>query len=232
MYYDATYFILIPAIILTFYAQFKVKRNFAKFSRVPSGTGITGAKAARIVLDANGLTNVSINPVGGSLTDHYDPSKQTVNLSQSVYGETSIAALAVACHECGHAIQHSKNYGLLSFRNTLVPVANITSNISWPLAIVGIILIGAGSMDIGNLLFMVGVGFFGIVVLFHLVTLPVELNASSRALKQMVECNLIDSDEKRGARKVLSAAALTYVAALATALANMLRLIAMRNRSR
>ena len=229
MYYDATYIILIPAIILTFWAQFKVKSNFNKYSEVRNARGLTGAQAARIMLDANGLNDIPINQIAGSLTDHYDPTKRTVSLSQTVYGADSIAAVAVACHEIGHAIQHSEEYGPLKFRSSIVPVVNLTSKLSWPLAIIGLVLLSSG-LYIGDTIFMIGVAFFGAVVLFHLVTLPVELNASKRALKQIEELGIVTADEKHGAKKVLKAAAMTYVAALATALANMLRLLAMRGR--
>ena len=229
MYYDATYIILIPAIILTFWAQAKVKRNFNKYSEVRNARGLTGAQAARIMLDANGLNDIPINQIAGSLTDHYDPTKRTVSLSQTVYGADSIAAVAVACHEIGHAIQHSEEYGPLKFRSSIVPVVNLTSKLSWPLAIIGLVLLSSG-LYIGDTIFMIGVAFFGAVVLFHLVTLPVELNASKRALKQIEELGIVTADEKHGAKKVLKAAAMTYVAALATALANMLRLFAMRGR--
>ena len=232
MFYDISYVLLIPAIILTFYAQAKVKSNFNKYSKVRNKRGITGERAARMVLDANGLRDIPIVPISGSLTDHYDPKKHTVNLSETVYGQTSISAIAVACHETGHAIQHNLEYGPLEFRSTLFPVVRFTSTLSWPIAIIGIVLLGAGSYQLGNLLFLIGVAFFSLVVLFHLVTLPVEFNASKRALDQMVDLSIIDEGERTGAKKVLSAAALTYVAALATALANLLRLFAMRSRSR
>ena len=229
MYYDATYIILIPAIILTFWAQAKVKRNFNKYSEVRNARGLTGAQAARIMLDANGLNDIPINQIAGSLTDHYDPTKRTVSLSQTVYGADSIAAVAVACHEIGHAIQHSEEYRPLKFRSSIVPVVNLTSKLSWPLTVIGLVLL-SGGLYIGDTIFMIGVAFFGAVVLFHLVTLPVELNASKRALKQIEELGIVTADEKHGAKKVLKAAAMTYVAALATALANMLRLFAMRGR--
>lgn len=229
MYYDATYIILIPAIILTFWAQFKVKSNFNKYSEVRNARGLTGAQAARIMLDANGLNDIPINQIAGSLTDHYDPTKRTVSLSQTVYGADSIAAVAVACHEIGHAIQHSEEYRPLKFRSSIVPVVNLTSKLSWPLTVIGLVLLSSG-LYIGDTIFMIGVAFFGAVVLFHLVTLPVELNASKRALKQIEELGIVTADEKHGAKKVLKAAAMTYVAALATALANMLRLFALRGR--
>ncbi len=229
-YFDWSYLILIPAIVLTFWAQAKVKGNFNKYSQVRCSRGYTGADAARKMLNANGLDEVQIYAVQGTLTDHFDPRNNSVNLSDPVVDEKSISAVAVACHECGHAIQHAEGYALLNFRDKLVPVVNLTSNFSWPLAIIGLILMTSYSYEIGNTLFTIGVILFGLVVLFHLVTLPVELNASSRALKQMIELGIVDQEEQAGAKAVLSAAAMTYVAALATALANMLRLLAIRGR--
>ncbi len=228
-YMDWSYFILIPAIILTFWAQSQVTGNFRKFSQIRCARGLTGGEAARKMLSANGLDEVQIFGVQGTLTDHFDPRNNTVNLSEPVLGEKSISAIAVACHECGHALQHAEGYALLKFRDNLVPVVNLTSRFSWPLAIIGLLLM-AYNGEIGGLIFNIGVILFGLVVLFHLVTLPVELNASSRALKQMTELGIVDEDERAGAKKVLTAAAMTYVAALATALANMLRLLAIRGR--
>ena len=230
-YMDWTFFILIPAIILTVWAQAKVKGTFNKYSQIRCSRGYTGADAARKVLNANGLEGVQIYATRGVLTDHFDPRDNSVSLSEPVVDEKSISAIAVACHECGHAIQHAEGYALLGFRDKLVPVVNLTSRLSWPLAIVGIILMTSASYEIGNTLFNIGIILFGFVVLFHLVTLPVELNASSRALKQMVELEIVGDEERAGAKKVLSAAAMTYVAALATALANMLRLLAIRGRN-
>ena len=230
-YMDWTFFILIPAIILTVWAQAKVKSTFNKYSQIRCSRGYTGADAARKVLNANGLEGVQIYATRGVLTDHFDPRDNSVSLSEPVVDEKSISAIAVACHECGHAIQHAEGYALLGFRDKLVPVVNLTSRLSWPLAIVGIILMTSASYEIGNTLFNIGIILFGFVVLFHLVTLPVELNASSRALKQMVELEIVGDEERAGAKKVLSAAAMTYVAALATALANMLRLLAIRGRN-
>ncbi len=227
-YYDWTFFILLPAIFFTFYAQFKVKGNFRKYSSIRVSSGINGSEAVRRMLSYNGIGHISILPVGGSLTDHFDPRKNSISLSETVYDSNSVAAVAVACHEAGHALQHEMGYFPLKFRNALVPIVNLTSMASWPMAIIGIMLLSSGNYEIGNLLFNIGVMFFGGVVLFHLVTLPVELNASSRALNQMIELGIVNEDERRGAKKVLSAAAMTYIAALATALANMIRLIAMR----
>ena len=228
-YMDWSYFILIPAIVLTFWAQAKVKGNFSRYSQIRCARGYTGADAARKMLNANGLDEVQIYAVQGTLTDHFDPRNNSVNLSEPVVDEKSISAIAVAYHECGHAIQHAEGYALLNFRDKLVPVVNLTSGFSWPMAIIGIILLGSG-YAIGDTLFTIGVLLFGLVVLFHLVTLPVEINASNRALKQMIDLGIVDQDEQAAAKKVLGAAAMTYVAALATALANMLRLLAIRGR--
>ncbi len=229
-YMDWSYLILIPAIILTFWAQARVQGNFRKYSQVRCARGLTGGEAARRMLSANGLDEVQIFGVQGTLTDHFDPRNNTVNLSEPVLGEKSISAIAVACHECGHAIQHAEGYALLNFRDKLVPVVNLTSRFSWPLAIIGLLLMTSYSYEMGSMVFNIGVILFGLVVLFHLVTLPVEINASNRALKHMIELGIVDADEQAAAKKVLGAAAMTYVAALATALANMLRLLAIKGR--
>ncbi|MBQ4651017.1 MAG: zinc metallopeptidase [Firmicutes bacterium] len=227
-WYDATYVILIPAIIFTFIAQGKVTSNFNRFSKVRNRRGLTGYQAARMMLDANGLRDVQIEQVRGSLTDHYDPRSRVLRLSETVYGVESVAAISVACHEVGHAIQHAQSYGPLKVRNSIVPVVNLASSLSWPMAIVGIILLGSGAL-IGDTLFNIGVIAMLAVIFFHTVTLPVEYNASRRAKDQMEELGIIvDGEEARGARKVLSAAAMTYVAALATAIANLLRILAIR----
>ena len=229
-YMDWSWFILIPAIILTFWAQSKVQSTFRKYSQIRCARGLTGGEAARKMLSANGLDEVQIFGIQGTLTDHFDPRNNSVSLSEPVLGEKSISAIAVACHECGHAIQHAEGYALLKFRDNLVPVVNLTSRFSWPLAIIGLLLMTSYSYEMGNMIFNIGVIMFGLVVLFHLVTLPVELNASNRALKAMIELGIVDTEEQAGAKRVLGAAAMTYVAALATALANMLRLLAIRGR--
>ena len=227
---DWTLIILLPAIILSFWAQAQVSGTFNKYSQVRNSRGYTGADAARKMLNANGLDGVPIYAIQGTLTDHFDPRDNTVSLSDPVVDEKSISAIAVACHECGHAIQHNTGYALLRLRDNLVPLVNITSRFSWPVALVGLIMMASG-YAFGGTLFNVGIILFGLVVLFHLVTLPVELNASSRALSQMIELGIVTPEEQAGARKVLNAAAMTYVAALATALANMLRLLAIRGRN-
>ena len=227
-YYDWSYMLLLPAIIFTMYAQFKVQGNFKKYSNVRAMRGLTGAQAARRMLDAAGLHDVAIEPIRGSLTDHYDPRYRVLRLSQTVYGVNSVAAVSVACHEAGHAIQHEEEYTPLLMRNNIVPIVNFASQLSWPLIVFGIIL-GASS-GIGDMLFMIGVIAFLAVILFHAITLPVEFNASSRAMSHMESLGIIMDDEKRGARKVLSAAAMTYVASLAMAIMNLIRILALRNR--
>ena len=227
MTYYGSMIILIPAIIFTMYAQAKVNSNFRRYSNVRNLRNMTGAEAARRMLDANGLGRVQIEQVNGSLTDHYDPRKRVLRLSQSVYGVNSIAAVSVACHEAGHAVQHAESYKPLKVRNSIVPLVNFASSLTWPLVILGIILLANGSY-MGDLLFNIGVIAMLAVILFHTVTLPVEFNASSRALKQMDELGIIAEEENTGAKKVLRAAAMTYVAALATAIANLLRILAMR----
>ncbi len=227
MTYYGSMIILIPAIIFTMYAQAKVNSNFRRYSNVRNSRNMTGAEAARRMLDANGLGSVQIEQVRGSLTDHYDPRKRVLRLSQSVYGVNSIAAVSVACHEAGHAVQHAESYKPLKVRNSIVPLVNFASSLTWPLVILGIILLANGSY-MGDLLFNIGVITMLAVILFHTVTLPVEFNASSRALKQMDELGIIAEEENTGAKKVLRAAAMTYVAALATAIANLLRILAMR----
>ena len=227
MTYYGSMIILIPAIIFTMYAQSKVNSNFRKYSNIRNARNMTGAEAARRMLDANGLTNVQIEQTRGSLTDHYDPRKRVLRLSQSVYGVNSIAAVSVACHEAGHAVQHAESYKPLKIRNSIVPLVNFASSLTWPLVIIGILLLANGSY-MGDLLFNIGVITMLAVILFHTVTLPVEFNASSRALRQMDDLGIITEEENKGASKVLRAAAMTYVAALATAIANLLRILAMR----
>ena len=229
---DMSYIVLVmPAILFSLWAQTKVNSTFSKYQRVRCYSGYTGAQIARRILDENGLSNVRVESVSGSLTDHYDPRTHVVRLSDSVYASDSVAAIGVAAHECGHAIQHNEGYSLLRLRDNLVPLVNITSGFSWPVVMIGLIMMASG-YAFGGTLFNVGVILFGLVVLFHLVTLPVELNASSRALTQMINLGIVNEEEQAAAKKVLSAAAMTYVAALATAIANMLRLIAISGSNR
>lgn len=216
--FDGTYILLIIGMLLSMAASAKLKSTFAYYRNVRSFSGLTGAEAARRILQAAGITDVHVRAVSGSLTDHYDPRNKTVNLSEDIYGQTSLAAVGVAAHECGHAIQHANGYAPMELRSALVPAANFGSSISWPLFIIGLF---AGISP----LVTAGIVLFSLAVLFHLVTLPVEINASSRALKMLQSTGILGADETRGARKVLSAAAMTYVAALAASILQLLRLL-------
>ncbi len=223
-YIDWTYIVLVmPALILAMAAQGKVSSTFNKYSRVQSHIGITGAEAARRIMEQNGIYDVSIERVSGNLTDHYDPSRKVLRLSDSVYSSSSIAAIGVAAHETGHAIQHARNYAPLSLRSLMVPLANIGSRLSMPLILIGLLFSFASSM--GDTLITLGIIFFGLSVVFTIITLPVEFNASRRAIACLDESRILYSDEIDGAKKVLSAAAMTYVASTVVALANLLRLI-------
>ena len=218
-YFDPSYILIIIAAIISLIAQWRVNSAFSKYSRVASMSGMTGAQAARMILQSNGINDVSVQRISGKLTDHYNPSTKVLNLSESVYGSTSVAAIGVAAHECGHAIQHARGYFPLSLRTALVPVANIGSQLSWVFIIVGAIL------SFNQTLITIGIIMFSAAVLFQLVTLPVEFNASARALEQLESNGILYRDEVSQTRKVLSAAALTYVAAAATAILQLLRLI-------
>lgn len=218
-YFDPTYILIIIAAIISLIAQWRVNSAFSKYSRVASMSGMTGAQAARMILQSNGINDVSVQRISGKLTDHYNPSTKVLNLSESVYGSTSVAAIGIAAHECGHAIQHARGYFPLSLRTALVPVANIGSQLSWVFIIVGAIL------SFNQTLITIGIIMFSAAVLFQLVTLPVEFNASARALEQLESNGILYRDEVSQTRKVLSAAALTYVAAAATAILQLLRLI-------
>lgn len=229
-YFDPTMILLIPAILFTFYAQVKVSGAYSTYLRVRNKNGITGAQAARKILDANGYGHIPIEITQGKLSDHYDPRKDVLRLSPDVSNQASIASVAIAAHEAGHAIQDQKEYGPLKIRNGIAPAIGIVSNLAWPLLIIGIALNASGNYTTGDLLFNLGIIFFLGVVLFHLITLPVELNASKRALTQLVDLGIIYAEEQVGAKKVLSAAALTYLAALAMAIANLIRILALRER--
>ena len=234
MGYSLSMILLIPAIILSMVASARVQTAFKQFSQVADSRGLTGAQAARMMLDANGLTDIQINQIPGSLTDNYNPKNRTLNLSQGVCNVASISAVSVACHEAGHAMQHAFGYAPLRIRNNIVPVVSIASKVSWIFIMVGIMLLASGSYQygiIGDTIFNIGVLAFVAVVVFHLITLPVELDASNRAINQMQALNIVvDEKEVKGAKKVLSAAALTYIAALAVAVANLLRVLAIRGR--
>ena len=214
---DATYiFLVLPAVIFALWAQFNVKSTFSKYSKIASRSGMTGFDSARRILDANGLGDVRIAHVSGDLTDHYNPTDNTIYLSDSVYGANSAAAIGVAAHEAGHAVQHATGYTPIKIRSAIIPITNIGSNLAMPLIILGIIL------SFPTLAY-IGVAAFGLSTLFQLVTLPVEFDASGRALKALE--GSLDGDDLASARKVLRAAALTYVAALAVSLVNLLRLL-------
>lgn len=223
-YYDWTMILVIPGLLLGLYAQFKVKSTFDRYSRIRTKSGLTAEQAARALLSRGGSTNVTISRVNGSLTDHYDPSSKTLRLSDSVYGSDSVAAVGVAAHECGHALQEHDGYGLLKLRTALVPVVNIGSSLYLPIFM-------AGLLFSWEPLQMVGILCFALTLLFSLVTLPVEINASKRALG-MLE-GVLDAEELQGAKAVLSAAALTYLASVISSALQLLRLILIsRSRNR
>lgn len=224
MYFDQYYMILIvPTLILSLIAQIMVKSTFSRYSKVEPRRRITGAEAAGILLRTNGISDVSIEPIGGSLTDHYNPSKKSLALSEPVYGESTIAAIGVAAHETGHAIQHARGYGPLALRSLLVPVAGIGSSLGPYIAIAGIFFSLPWLLNLGILL-------FSVAVLFYVVTLPVEFNASSRAIAILRSNAVLSDEELAGVRKVLTAAAMTYVASALTAIASLLRLVLLSRR--
>lgn len=226
---DVYYILLVvPAFLLALWAQIKVKGTYKKMSAVRNARGLTGAQAASRVLYENGVTNVRIEHVSGTLTDHFDPRSNVIRLSDGVFDSTSVAAVGIACHEAGHAVQYAKNYAPIRVRNAILPVCNVGSRIGLPLAIIGLVI---GSM-VGRWLFWAGILLYALVALFQLVTLPVEFNASHRALQTIDNTGMLAGEEYKGARKVLTAAALTYVAALAVSLANLLRLILRNTRRR
>lgn len=223
MFFDYWYLVLVvPTLILGLVAQSMVSSTFKKYSRVSSQNGYTAADVARMILDMNGLHHVRVARVAGNLTDHFDPRTNVVNLSDSVYGSRSVAAIGVAAHEVGHAVQHAENYGPIQLRMAIIPITNFGSRISPILILLGLLL------SIQPLA-VAGVLLFSLVAIFQLVTLPVEFNASHRALKTLSNNGILVGNEISGARKVLSAAAMTYVAALITSLANLLRLILIVN---
>ena len=219
-----------PAILFTFITQARINSAYRNYSKVRISTGITGYEAARRMMDANGLSDVTVNVLNGanSLVNFYDPKTKSLNLSREVYGSNSVASVCIACHEVGHAVQDATHYAPLAFRNGIVPVVNLTQMASWPLIFFG--LIASTMSPYGSLLFLIGVGCFLFVILFHLVTLPVEFNASNRALEQMRVLGMVNEDDYVGSRAVLRAAAMTYVAALATAVASLLRVLLIAGR--
>lgn len=224
MLYYATGVIMIPVLLFSFYCQIKVKRAFRRYSSVHAMCGMTGAQAAARLLQLNGISDVQIRQIGGTLTDYYDPKNKEICLSGDVYNATSVAAIGVACHEAGHACQHAQGYAPLKIRNAAIPATRIGSSLGIPLVLLGVVFTWRP-------LIMVGIVLYALVALFQLLTLPVEFNASRRALQTIESNQFLTEQEYRGAKKVLTAAALTYVAALASALATLLRLLLLAGRS-
>lgn len=224
MLYYATGVIMIPVLLFSFYCQIKVKRAFRRYSSVHAMCGMTGAQAAARLLQLNGITDVQIRQIGGTLTDYYDPKNKEICLSGDVYNATSVAAIGVACHEAGHACQHAQGYAPLKIRNAAIPATRTGSSLGIPLVLLGVVFTWRP-------LIMVGIVLYALVALFQLLTLPVEFNASRRALQTIESNQFLTEQEYRGAKKVLTAAALTYVAALASALATLLRLLLLAGRS-
>lgn len=223
MYYDPTMILLIPALLLTVCAQLRVKWTFAKYAKVEAQKGVSAEDVAKMLLHRNGLSDIRVESVAGELTDHYDPRNKVLGLSSSVNSSRSIAAIGVAAHEVGHAVQDKESYGFLRVRNALVPVVQLCSMASVPLFFIGLLIGSLNMLDIGILLFCG-------VLMFHLITLPVEFNASARALRMLQNTNTLSPVEIQKARSVLNAAALTYVAAMVMALLQLIRLIALRER--
>ena len=229
--FDWTYvYLVLPCLILSLWASARVNMTFKRYSRQFSSRGITGADAAQRVLRANGVGNVRIERIGGNLTDHYDPTTNVIRLSDDVYGSTSTAAIGVACHEAGHAVQYAQGYAPIKLRAAIIPVTNFGSKLAMPLILLGILFSSLGNTS--DFFINLGIACFGLSVLFQLVTLPVEFNASHRALAAIEQNGILTDDELAGARKTLSAAAMTYVAATATALAQLLRLLVLFGNNR
>ena len=222
---DPTIIIVIPALILSMWAQARVQSTFNQYSRIPARGNVTAYSVAKMLLTLYGMGNMPVNHVSGELTDHYDPRSRTLNLSDSVYNSRSIASIGVAAHEVGHAIQHLESYSPLIFRNSIVPAVNLASSASIPLFMIGLIM---GSMTLVN----IGIILFTGTLIFHLVTLPVEINASSRALKLLEQTHTLDSQELSGAKKVLTAAAWTYISAALMSVLQLVRLLMIRNSRR
>ena len=217
-YFDSTYILILIGAVISMIASAKVKSTYAKYGQVMSRSGFTGTDAARTILDNAGLRHIRIERISGDLTDHYSPKEQVLRLSDTTYNSRSIAAIGVAAHECGHAIQHSEHYSPLIIRNTIVPVVNIGSTLSWPMILLGLIFGFTGFLKLGII-------FFSFSLIFQIITLPVEFNASSRALRILDDSGMLYGEEISGAKKVLSAAAMTYVAAVIASLLSLLRLI-------
>ena len=223
--FDPTYILVLIGFVFALIAQFGVKSAFNRYSKVTSARNITGAQAARMILDANGLSHVQIVHIAGELSDNFNPKTNVVSLSDSTYSSASIAAIGVAAHECGHAVQHQVGYAPIKVRNSIVPVVNVCNFMALPMFMIGLIL-GLSPLA------MIGAILFGAVVLFQLVTLPTELNASARAMRTLDGMGILEGDELKGARKVLKAAAMTYVAALVSTALQFLRLLLIANRRR
>ena len=226
LYFDSTYLIVLPAVIFALIAQIMVKSTFNKYSKVKNEYGYTARDVARRILDNNGLYNISIEHISGSLTDHYDPSSNVIRLSDTVYNSTSVAAIGVAAHEVGHAIQHSQGYSPIKIRQAVIPITRIGSSLSVPLVLIGLLFSAL------EWLIPVGIFLYTGVVFFQAITLPVEFNASSRALKTLANNNILQPGEVKMSKKVLTAAAMTYVAAMFSSLMSLLRLILIANRGR
>ncbi len=229
--YYGSMIVLVPAILFAMLAQWSVKSTFAKYSKIRNKKNYTGRDAAELILKSSGIGYVRINAVRGSLSDHYNPKNQTVNLSEPVYDKTTLSALAVAAHECGHAMQDRDDYHFMRFRHLMLPAVNFANRSAMPLAILGLVL-GAGTQinSIGGFILKIAILMFAVVLAFHVVTLPVEINASRRALRILEDNGYLDSDEIGGAKAVLRAAALTYIAAAAVALSNLLRFVLIARR--
>ena len=228
MYFDPTYMLVIIGVIICMLASAKMNSTFNKYSRVRNNSGMTGREAAEQILHRAGIYDVRVERVSGNLTDHYDPRSKVLRLSDATYGQCSVAALGVAAHECGHAIQHQVGYAPLKFRSALVPIANFGSTIAWPLIIIGLFFGSRSSVMFLNL----GILAFSLAVLFQIVTLPVEFNASGRAIRILGDSGMLYPEEVRSTRKVLTAAALTYVAGAASAILQLLRIILLTNSRR
>ena len=224
MYFDWYYVVLVlPCVLLSLWASSSVNSTFKRYSQQHSRRGITGAQAAERVLRSNGVSGVRIERVSGNLTDHYDPKTNVIRLSDSVYGSTSTAAIGVACHEAGHAVQYAQSYAPIKLRAAIIPITNLGSKLAMPLILIGILLAAFENLSFGFV--YLGIACFGLSLVFQLITLPVEFNASRRALQAIESGELLTQEEQRGAKKTLTAAAMTYVAATAVALAQLLRLI-------
>lgn len=221
-YFDPTYILIVIGMVICLVAQAHVNSTFKKYSRVQSNSGLTGAQAAKRILESQGIYDVTIQHIAGELTDNYNPRNKVLSLSSSTYNSTSVAAIGVAAHECGHAIQHDRGYAPIAVRNALVPFANWGSRLSWILIIVGIIFYGQGT---GQTMIDIGIFAFSLAVLFQLVTLPVEFNASGRAIKVLESTGIFGTSELKCTKKVLGAAAMTYVAAASSSILQLLRLV-------